>query len=116
MAGYFSRVFPTLFSTGTAEFLAHQIHKITIGNYFNHLVLYDDRRFAKHCIFQHFILNTVMQWCALQTGQIYVRHNPEDAQLSVDELRDMVGHDSENFFSRVLHYASSLQGTYQYWM
>ena len=47
MEGYFSRAFPT----GAAEFLAPQIHKITIGNYFKHLVMYDDRRFAMHCRF-----------------------------------------------------------------
>ena len=33
MEGYFSRAFPTLFPTGTAEFLAPRIHKITIGNF-----------------------------------------------------------------------------------
>ena len=42
MEGYFSRAFPTLFPTGTAEFLAPQIHKITISNYLKHLVLYDE--------------------------------------------------------------------------
>ena len=52
----------------------------------------------------------------LQTGRIYVRQNPEDAQLSVDELHDMIGRDGENFSSRVLRYASSLRGTCQYWM
>ena len=78
--------------------------------------MYDDRRFAKHCRFRYFALNTEMHWRALQTGRIYVRQNPEDAQLSVDELRDMVGRNDQNFSSRVLHYASSLQGTHQYWM
>ena len=116
MEGYFSLAFPTLFPTGAAEFLASRIHKITIGNYFKHLVMYDDRRFAKHCRFRYFALNTEMRWRALQTGRIYVRQNPEDAQLSVDELRDMVGRDGENFSSRVLHYAASLRGTRQYRM
>ena len=51
MEGYFSHAFPTLFPTGVAEFLAPQIHKIIIGNYVKHLVMYDDRRFAKHCRF-----------------------------------------------------------------
>lgn len=116
MEGYFSFAFLTLFPTGAAEFLAPQIHKLTIGNYFKHLVMYDDRRFAKHCRFWYFALNTEMRWCALQTGRIYVHQNPEDAHLSVDELRDMVGHDGENFSSCVLYFASSLQGTRQYWM
>ena len=38
---------------------------------------------------------------------------PEDACLSVEELRDMVG---TSFSSRVCHYAGSLRGMCQYWM
>lgn len=41
--------------------------------------------------------------------------DPYDAQLSLDELRDMVGRQGEAFSNRVLHYASSLRGTRQYW-
>ena len=56
-----------------------------------------------------------MRWRALQTGRIYVRQHPQDAQLSVEELRDMVGREGEAFSNRVLHYAGSLRGTRQYW-
>ncbi len=43
---------------------------------------------------------------------IYVRQHPHDAQLSVEELHDMV---CRAFSNRVLHYAVSLRGTRQYW-
>ena len=39
---------PALFPTGAADFLAPQIHKIVIGNYFKHFK-YDDGRFVEHC-------------------------------------------------------------------
>ena len=61
-----------------------------------------------------FTLNPEMRWHALQTGRVYVRQHPGDAQLSLDELRDMVGRQGEAFSNRVLHYASSLHGTKQY--
>ena len=60
-------------------------------------------------------LNTEMRHRALQTGRVYVRQRPGDGQLSLDELRDMVGRQGEAFSSRVLHFASSLRGTKQYW-
>ena len=44
-----------------------------------------------------------------------MKQHPGDAQLSLDELRDMVGRQGEAFSNRVLHYASSLRGTKQYW-
>ena len=76
---------------------------------------YDDGRFARHPRFRFFTLNTEMQHHALQMGRVYVRQHPGDGQLSLDELRDMVGRQGEAFSSRVLHYASSLRGTKQYW-
>ena len=76
---------------------------------------YHDGRFAKHPQFRYFALNTEMRHQALQTGRIYVRQNPHDDHLSVDELRDMIGREGEVFSNRVLHYASGLRGTRQYW-
>ena len=46
------------------------------------------------------------------TGQVYIKQHP---QLSLDELRDMVGRQGDAFSKRVVHYASSLRGTKQYW-
>ncbi len=113
--GYFSMAFPTLFPTGAADFLGQRCNKVTIGNYFTHLLKYDDGRFARHPRFRFFALNTEMRWRALQAGRIYIQQHPGDAQLTVDELRDMVGREGEAFSNRVLHYASSLRGTRQYW-
>ena len=113
--GYFTCAFPSLFPTGAADFLAPRINTVTIGNYFKHLLLYDDGRFARHSRFRYFALNTEMRWHALQTGRVYVLQNPEERHLSIDELRHMVGQEGENFSNRVLRYAASIRGTSQYW-
>ena len=113
--GYITCAFPTLFPTGAADFVAPRARTVTVGNYFKHLMLYHDGRFAKHPRFRYFALNTEMRHRALQAGRIYVRQHPDDDHLSVDELRDMVGRQGDAFSNRVLHYASSLRGTRQYW-
>ena len=46
--GYMSCAFPTLFPTGAGDFLAPCERVVTVGNYFKHLVKYDDGRFARH--------------------------------------------------------------------
>ena len=51
--------------------------------------------------------STQMCWQALQAGRI---QHPHDAQLSVKELKNMVGCEGEIFSNRVLHYAISLHG------
>ena len=110
--GYFMCAFPTLFPTGAGDFLGQRQVQVTISN---HLMQYNDGRFARHPRFRFFALNTEMRHRALQTGRVYIRQHPDDGQLSLDELRDMVGRQGEAFSSRVLHYASSLRGTKQYW-
>ena len=89
---------------------------VTIANYFKHLMLYHDQRFAKHPRFRYFALNTQMRHRALQTGRIYVRQNPHDGHLSIDELREMVRHDGDALSNRVLHFGASLRGTLQFWL
>ena len=111
--GYITKAFPTLFPTGAADFTAPRVRPVTIGYYLKHLMMYCDGRFAKHPRFRYFALNSEMRWRALQAGRVYVRQHPEDARLSVSELRDMVG---TSFSNRVLHYAASLRGTRPYWM
>ena len=89
------------FPTGAGDFSGQRQNQVTIGNYFKHLMMYDDNRFAKHPRFRFFALNTEMQWRALQTGRVYVKQHPGDAQLSLDELRDMVGREGQTFSNRV---------------
>lgn len=60
-------------------------------------MLYKDGRFAKHPRFPYFALNTVIRWRALLAGRICVRQHSEDARLSAEELRNMVGRERETF-------------------
>ena len=108
--GYISCAFPTLFPTGAADFVAPRTCAVTIGNYFKHLLMYEDGRFARHPHFCYFALNTEMRWRALQTGRIYVQQCPQDAQLSMEELRDMVGHEGEAFSNIVLPMLAAYEG------
>ena len=62
----------------------------------------------------HSALNSEMRWCALLCGNVYVRQHSDDARLTVEALRDMVGHEGNAFSNKVLRYASSLRGTRQY--
>ena len=113
--GYISCAFPTLFPSGEGDFVAPRHHTVTAGNYFKHLMMYGDGNFARHPRFRYFALNTEMRWRALQTGRIYLNKHPRDARLTLGDLRDMVGREGECFANRVLHFASSLRGTSQYW-
>ena len=113
--GYISGAFPTLFPTGEADFLAPRQQPVTVGVYFKHLMMFEGGRFAKHPRFRYFALNTEMRWRSLQIGRVYINQHPEDARFTLDNLRDMVGREGEFFTNRVMHFASSLRGTSQFW-
>ena len=59
--------------------------------------------------FRYFALNTERRWYALQTGQVYVRQNLEDAQLTVEDLQSMAGDEADRFSNCVLCYGASLR-------
>lgn len=56
-----------------------------------------------------------MRHRVLQTGRIYVKQHPNDAHLSIDDLREMVHHGGEVFANRVQHFGYSIHGTRAYW-
>ena len=66
---------------GAADFIAPRPLAVTVGNYFKHLLMYADGRFARHPHFRYFALNTELRWRALLAGRIYVCQHPHDAQL-----------------------------------
>jgi len=55
-------------------------------------------------------MESITNWKSLR------RQNPEDGQLTLEDLQSMVGNEAEQFSNRVLRFASSLRGTRQYWM
>ncbi len=58
--GYMSCAFPTLFPTGAADFISPGQRSVTIGNYFKHVIVYHDQRFAKHPRFRYLTINNTM--------------------------------------------------------
>ena len=52
----------------------------------------------------------------LSQARIYVTQNPEDSNLTIEELRQMVGQMSANQLMNCLQrYVAKIQGTKQYW-
>ena len=87
--GYFTQAFPALFLTGAGDFRSPRLRSVTLGEYLKHIMRYKDGRFARHPRLRYFALNTMMRWRALETARVFVKQNPSDAALTVEELREM---------------------------
>jgi ATP-dependent DNA helicase PIF1 len=114
-AGYMVRAFPTLFPRGTADFRSHRVKDVKPAEYFKHLLIYKDGRFARHPRWRYFALNSIMRWRALSEGRLFVRQNLEEERLTIAEVLDLMKNDN-NMVNRVIRYGEGLHGTRQYWM
>ena len=72
----------------------------------------DDSHFAKHPQFCFFPLNTEVRRHALQTMSGNTLVMLKCLWMSFVTL---VGREGENLYYRVLHFATSMRGTRQYW-
>ena len=117
--------FPTLFPYGKGDpTKCTRLREVSLTDGFKHLIKYADLstdgtftwRFASHPRFPYWALNMKQVHELLSQARIYLTQNPEDANLTTEELRQMVGQMTANhLMNRVQHYVAKIQGTKQYW-
>ena len=123
---YLATVFiPTLFPYGTGDPTnPGRQRPVSLTDGFKHLIRYGEIsadgvkcwRFASHPRFIYWALNMKQRHQLLSQARIYLHQNQEDANLSVEELRAMVGNSGvDQLMKRVQRYAAKLQGSSQYW-
>ena len=117
--------FPTLFpyATGDPTYPGRQ-RPVSLTDGFKHLIKYGDIsdsnikswRFASHPHFIYWALNMKQRHQLLSQAKIYLLQNPGDANLSVDDLKAMVGTTSADYLmKRLQRYAAKIQGSNGYW-
>ena len=121
--GLATQAFPTLFPFSRGDPTSKQRYNtVTLSDAFKHLICYCDKspdgsnrwRFAFHPRFPYWALNMKHRHQLLSQSSIFLKQNPTDAHLTIEQLRDMVGRfDSTNLITRIQ--LSKLQGSKQYW-
>ena len=123
--GLATMAFPTLFPYGKGDPTnrARQ-HGITLTEAFKHLIKFAEKlkngkfewRFASHPRFPYWALNMKQRHQLLSQANIYLRQHPADANMTMEELKEMVNSMSANqMVNRLQRYVSKVQGTNQYW-
>ncbi|KAF6170503.1 hypothetical protein GIB67_031911 [Kingdonia uniflora] len=113
--GYITMVFPTLFPYGTADLRQARPRKVNLSEYFQYLMKYKDGRFAKDPRFRYFSWNSISRWRALALGDVYIHKNPEDGELSIQDIKEMLASGNRQFLNRISYYAKSTRETRAYW-
>ena len=122
--GLATMAFPTLFPYGKGDPTNRaRNHDITLTEAFKHLMKFAEFtngkfewRFASHPRFPYWALNMKQRHQLLSQANIYLRQHPADANMTMEELKDMVNSMSANqMVNRLQRYVSKVQGTNQYW-
>lgn len=112
-AGFIVMAFPSLFPTGEADFKQARRTTVTLKEYFEHLMLYDDRRFARDPRFRYFGLNMLMRHQTISNSRICVRKSKLQT-MSFEELKQKLRTD-KGFITNLMSYNQNIRGTSNYW-
>ena len=117
--------FPTLFPDGkgdpTNQGLVRDVplqervkHLLKFAEIINGKWVY---HFANHPRFSYWAFNMIQRKQILQQSGIFLKQNPSEAHLTIDELREMAAaSDNANIFmSNVSRYVGNIAGTNAYW-
>ncbi len=116
--------FPTLFPNGKGDPTNPSLLKdIPLGERVKHLIKFAEHingkwiyRFASHPRFCYWAFNMIQRKRTLPQSGIFLKQNPGEAHLTIDELREMVASDNTNaFMSKISRYVANLTGSNACW-
>ena len=116
--------FPTLFPDGQGDPTNQGLLRdVPLQERIKHLLKFAEiidgkwvYRFANHPRFSYWAFNMIQRKRILQQSGIFLKQNPGEAHLTIDELREMATSNNANLFmSKVSRYVGNIAGTSSYW-
>lgn len=116
--------FPTLFPDGKGDPTNPAILKnATLKEKVKHLIKFAEKkdskwiyRFANHPRFSYWALNMIQRKQILQQTGIFLKQNPGEQHLTMEELREMVNNNNTNLFlNKLSRYVTNITGSDAYW-
>ena len=116
--------FPTLFPDSKRDPTNPSLVKdITLGEKVKHLIKFGEKisgkwvyRFSSHPRFSYWAFNMIQRKRSLQQSGIFLKQNPSEAHLSINELRELAASDdSKALFSKISRYVVNIAGSNAYW-
>ena len=116
--------FPTLFPDGKGDPTNQGLLRdVPLQERIKHLLKFAEcidgkwvYRFASHPRFSYWAFNMIQRKRILQQSGIFLKQNPGEAHLTIDELREMADSNNANLFmSKISRYVGNIAGTNAYW-
>lgn len=108
--------FPTLFPDGEGDFFQPRLRKVEMGEYFTHLMRFDDDRFARHRRFPWFAFNTLQRHRTHSQARVFVKQHHNAAGLTAADIQTMLGEGDDLIAKQMIKFGGALRGTRAYWL
>lgn len=109
----FAMAFPTLYTTGPADFNTPRLRKVDLNDYAQHLMRFHDGRFGPPLRWRFFVFNILIRCKANSSACFYVSKASGLKDLSRDELVEALLVD-EGLLPQIVRQGSDLTGTRPY--
>jgi hypothetical protein len=86
-----------------------------MADWAEHLLWYEDGRFARHPYFKFVVHNMIMRKRAIVNSNYIVKQQLGDEHLTVSDLKDKLQQGDESTAKKILYFSACLRGTSQYW-
>ena len=108
--------FPCLFPKGKGDYHVNRPRTCTaLHDWAEHLLWYQDGRFAKHKVWKFVVHNMVMRKRALEQSRYFVDQQLGDPHMTVADLQERLARGDTTIANKLLYFGASLRGTSQYW-
>ena len=113
---FFTLAFPALFPYGTGDFHSNRPRTCqSMADWAEHLLWYDDGRFARHPYFKFVVHNMIMRKRAVEQSSFVVRQQLGDEHLTVTDLKAKLQSEGDCVGAKIMYFGANLRGTSQYW-
>jgi len=115
-SNFFTMAFPCLFPYGSGDFHVNRPRTCeSMADWAEHLLWFEDGRFANHQYFKFVVHNMIMRKRAIENSTFIVKQKLGDAHLSVSDIRDKMQNGDNSIIKKIIYLGSNLRGSSQYW-
>ena len=113
---FFTMVFPCLFPYGKGDYhINRPISCPALHEWAEHLLWYQDGRFARHKVWKFVVHNMILRKRALEQSRYFVDQQLGDPHITVADRQDGLARGDTSFTNKLLYFGANLRGTAQYW-
>ncbi|XP_068671144.1 uncharacterized protein, partial [Montipora foliosa] len=113
---FFTMVFPCLSPYGKGDYhINRPISCPALHEWAEHLLWYQDGRFARHKVWKFIVHNMILRKRALEQSRYFVDQQLGDPHITVVDLQERVARGDTSFTNKLLYFGANLRGTAQYW-